>query len=260
MSHLQRRVIPVPTAPARTLYATWRNHDGLIRPVGILTRLPADSDGGESYRFVYLKAAETFEGFDCLPGLPDLYQVYEDERLFPVFRNRLMPRRRPDYDAFVQKLGLSNDSDPFEVLIRGEGRRATDRIEVFAHPARTPEGDLTTLFFARGIRHIEGAAEAVDQLSADDVLRLEDDPGNTVNPRAILLHARTGRRLGWVPDCLLETIHELRDFDADLRVVAEHVNPSATTAPHMRLLCRLRAAWPEGYEPLQGPDYQPIVT
>lgn len=241
----------------RRLYATWRNPDGLIRPVGMLTRLCTSE--GENYRFVYLKAAEQFDGFRCLPGLPDLHRVYESEHLFPVFRNRLMPRNRPDYGQFVEELALDVETDPFEVLVRSEGWRETDRIEVFAHPEREPDGTLTMLFFVRGIRHLEGAAAAVDEVRAGDVLRLEDEPGNPVNPRTILVSTRTGRRVGWVPDCLLETVHELRELDEPIEVRAEHVNPD-TSPPHMRLLCRLRTRWPDGYEPLAGPEYQSMAA
>ena len=42
------------------------------------------------------------------------------------------------------------------------------------------------------------------------------------------------------------------------QVTAEHVNPS-TALSHMRLPCRLAAPWPDGYEPLSGPEYQPIA-
>ncbi len=256
MSHPGRTVIPMSKHGERRLYTTWRNPDGLIRPVGVLTR--RSTTDGESYRFVYLKAAEQFDGFKYLPGLPDLHSVYESGRLFPVFRNRLMPRRRPDYGDFLQRLALDVETDPFEVLIRSEGWRATDRIEVFAHPDRTSDGKLTTLFFVRGIRHRDGAAEAVSEVQTGDVLRLEDEPNNPVNPRAILVSTRTDRRVGWVPDCLLEMVHDLREMAA-VEITAEHVNPD-TSPPHMQLLCRLRAPWPNEYEPLSGPDYQPIAA
>lgn len=256
MSHPGRTVISMSEHGERRLYATWRNPDGLIRPVGVLTRRLTSC--GESFRFVYLKAAEQFEGFVSLPGLPDLHSAYESKRLFPVFRNRLMPRRRPDYGDFVQRLDLDADTDPFEVLIRSEGWRATDRIEVFGHPARTSDGELTTLFFVRGIRHLEGAAEAVAEVHKGDFLGFEDEPGNPVNRRAILVNSRTGRKVGWVPDCLLEMVHDLREM-GDVELRAEHVNPD-TSPPHMRLLCKLTAPWPDDYEPLAGPDYQPIVA
>ena len=188
-----------------------------------------------------------------------MHRVYENACLFPVFRNRLMPRSRSDYGDYVSELALDVDTDPYEVLIRSEGRRATDRVEVFAHPERTPEGVLTTLFFVRGIRHLDGAAAAVDDVQPGEMLELEDDPGNPVNRRAVLVGTRAGRRLGWTPDCLVDMLHELRDLDSPVEVTAEHVNPE-TSPPHMRLLCRLRAPWPEGYEPLTGSEYQPIAA
>jgi hypothetical protein len=258
----------------RRLYATWRHPGGLIHPVGILTRrvsahrgvdgssqpfADGQNDSGVSFRFVYMKAAEQLDGFIDLPGLPDLHRVYESEHLFPVFRNRQMPRRRPDYPEYVRELDLDTATDPFDVLARSEGHRATDRIEVFAHPERTPAGDLTTLFFARGIRHLEGAAAAVSAIEPGDVLNLVDDHDNEVNPQAILISDRTGARVGWVPNYLVDMIHEMREsFGVDVVITAEHVN-GETTPPHMRLLCRLRAPWPDGYEPLSAPEFQPIV-
>ncbi|MCE2525182.1 MAG: hypothetical protein J4F99_04275 [Acidimicrobiia bacterium] len=245
----------------RRLYATWRHPEGLIHPVGILTRRGSDRPDGEvSFRFVYLKSAEQLKGFRHLPGLPDLHRVYDSPHLFPVFRNRQMPRRRPDYEDYVRELDLEVTSDPFEVLARSEGWRATDRIEVFAYPDRTSEGDITTLFFARGIRHLDGAAEAVSRVEKGDVLNLVDDADNDINPLAMLMSNRTSETVGWVPNYLIDMIHELRDpFGVDVEIIAEHVNP-ATTPPHMRLLCRLQAPWPDGYEPLSAQEFQPIVS
>ena len=143
---------------------------------------------------------------------------------------------------------------------RSEGRRATDRIEVFAYPERTPEGDIKALFFARGIRHLPGAADAVSNVRPGDPLTLVDQPDNEVNPQAMLMSNRTDENVGWVPNYLVDMIHELREsFEVDVEITAEHVNPE-TTPPHMRLLCRLRAPWPDGYEPLSAPEFQPIVS
>ena len=245
----------------RRLYATWRHPEGLIHPVGILTRRVSDEPGGKvSFCFVYLKSAEQIDGFRHLPGLPDLHAVYESEHLFPVFRNRQMPRRRPDYEDYVRELDLDVTSDPFEVLARSEGWRATDRIEVFAYPERTPQGDIKTLFFARGIRHLAGAADAVSNVRPGDPLTLVNQPDNEVNSQAMLMSNRTDESVGWVPNYLVDMIHELREsFEVDVEITAEHVNPE-TTPPHMRLLCRLRASWPDSYEPLSAPEFQPIVS
>jgi hypothetical protein len=247
----------MPTALDGRLYVAWRRPDGLIVPVGVLTQTANET--GSAFRFVYLKMAERQDDFDPLPGLIDLHRAYEARSLFPVFANRVMPRERPDYGSFVEQLDLTLETDPFEVLARSEGVRTTDRIEVFPYPHRTDGGALTTLFFARGIRHLDGASEAVDQLCDGDELTLAEEPDNKINPRAMLLSTATGEQVGWAPDYLLETIHQLRELNEELpSVIVEHVNPS-TVASHLRLLCRLSAPWPLGFEPLSGPEFQPIV-
>jgi len=71
-------------------------------------------------------------------------------------------------------------------------------------------------------------------VTAGDVLVLADEPDNPVNPEAMLICARTDRKVGWVPNYLVCTIHELRDYsEADVGIAAEHVNPS-TAPPHIR--------------------------
>lgn len=242
----------------RQLFVAWRRPDSLIVPVGRLTQCPTEQ--GQMFRFVYLKLAERQEDFAPLPGFPRLYEPYESSTLFPVFANRLMPRDRPDYGHFLEQLDLSVEADPFEVLARSEGVRATDRIEVFPAPFRSDGDVLSTLFFARGIRHLDGAGEAVEGVAPGDELSLEREPDNPVNERAILLNTRTGRCVGWAPDYLLDLLHELRDLNGSWpTITAEHVN-GARTPPHLRLLCRLRASWPAGYEPFSGPDFQPLTS
>lgn len=246
------------------LFVTWRYREGLIHPVGRLTRrVCEESQESQAYRFVYFKNAENLmsEGFSLLPGLPDLHRVYEGQELFPVFRKRQMPRQRPDYAEYLGKLGLDVDTDPFEVMARNEGRKVTDRIEVFAPPRRTDDGDLTTLFFARGIRHRDRASDAVTELGPGDRLVLKDDSHNKVNPLAIFIDTTSGEPVGWVPNYLVDTVHELRELNADdaLTVTVEHVNPPEV-APYMRLICRLSTPWPDNYEPFSGPEFQPIAA
>ena len=237
------------------LFVTWRHPDGLTHPVGLLTQ--RFSDESQVFEFVYLKNAETLDGFPLLPGL---HQTYVDDELFPVFRKRQMPRQRPDYEEYVEAMGLHVKTDPFKVMARNEGRKMTDRIEVFAPPHHADGGDLTALFFARGVRHREGASDAVAGLQPGDRLTLVDDHDNPVNLRAISINTRNNEPVGWIPDYLVETVQELRALVGEdaIEVAAEHVNPPEVE-PYMRLICRLTAPWPENYEPLSGPEFQPIA-
>lgn len=243
------------------LFVTWRHPEGLIHPVGRLTRRVCE--GSQSFKFVYFKNAERLvgEGFPLLPGLPDLHQPYTSDELFPVFRKRQMPRQRPDYAEYLEKLNLNLETDPFEVMARNEGRKLTDRIEVFAPPVRTTSGDLTTLFFARGIQYRDGASDAVGHLNVGDHLALVDDSDNKVNALAIHIDTAHGEPIGWVPNYLVNTVHDLRDLAGDnaVTITVEHVNPPEV-APYMRLICRLSSPWPDGYEPFSDPEFQPIAS
>jgi hypothetical protein len=242
----------------RVLFVSWRDPGGSIFPIGRLVR---QVDGArEQYSFAYVKLAERLGGFEPLPGLPDLYRSYESPHLFPVFSNRVMPRSRPEFDALAARVDLTGDADPFEVLARTGGRRATDRIEVFLPPERTPEGTSTVLFFARGIRYVDGAESAVARLHPGDRLTLVDDRSNEFNPRALVIRQSDGQRIGWIPDYLIDHVHELRDMSGEEPVVSvEHVNDRDTPA-HMRLLCRLSGPWPDGYVPFSGAEFQPLGT
>lgn len=242
------------TPVERHLYVTWRRPEGLIVPVGRLTQV--STPDGVVYRFVYLKGAERETEFQALPGLPDLHRRYEGRTLFPVFANRVMPRDRPDFLEMLNQLDLLPAADPFEVLGRSEGIRATDRVEVFPDALRLPDGELSTVFFLRGIRHLDGAAAAVEHLREGDLLVMEAQPDNEVNPMAILLSTRTGEQVGWVPNYLLDLIGDLEHLNGQApAITVEHVNPPSV-APHMRVLCRSTAPWPEGLVPFSGPDFQ----
>ena len=241
------------------VFVSWRSPEGLVHPLGLLSRCTLD--GRESFRFVYLKNAETLNGTMPLVSLPDLYKIYESEELFPVFRHRLMSRSRPDYPDYLQRLGLDAGVEPYEAMIRNEGRKLTDDIEVFAPPSRTKDGYLTSLSFVRGVCPPQGVSDAVTGLRPGDRLDIVDDPDNEAPPRVTLINPHNNEPVGWIADYLLGTIRELRDLVGEDKIVAtaEHVNPPEV-APYMRLLCRLTAPWPENYEPMSGPEFQPIVS
>ena len=243
----------------RRLYVVWRHPETRkITPIGLLLQRGEGDD--VSYTFGYLEATAGLDGFNPLPGLAALEQRYDSATLFPVFANRLMPRDRSDFPDYLHRLDLQLDADPFEVLERSGGSRATDRIEVFAGPERTDAGDATSLFFVRGIRHLDGATEAVNSLQIGDQLVVCDDPDNPVNARALLLAGGSAARVGWVPVYLVGHIHDLRRLiGVDPTFTVEHVN-DPNTAPHMRVLCRVTASWPIGYTPFSSAEFQTVVN
>jgi hypothetical protein len=243
------------SAAPRRLWVAWRSPSGSIPLVGHL--LLVATERGPRYEFAYLKRAERLDGFRPLPGFPDLHRCYSSERLFPLFDNRLMSRGRPDYDEYLARLHLPTEAEPLEVLARS-GRQMTDRVEVLPD-VEDAEGRVTCLFFGRAVRHLPGAAEAIGHLHEGDQLALRDDPSNEWNPRALLL-LRDGTRVAYLPDYLVEVVHELRQLNGEQpAVTVEHVN-GPEVAPHLRLLCRLDAPWPKGWRPFGEADYEPLAT
>lgn len=225
------------------LYVAWQDPTSrAIEPVGRLDR--NGSDGDAAYEFRYLNRAAAIRGFQPFLSFPDLHRTYRSTHLFPLFENRLMPRRRPDYRGFVQALGLSENADPFEILARSEGRRQTDRIEVFPEP----EFDGHTaqcLFLVHGIRHLSGAEDAISSLEIGERLFVIPDPQNPVDRCAVALRDECSL-LGWVPRYLTELIRRpLQEGGASaVTVQVEHVGARSDPI-HLRLLCQLRVRWPE---------------
>jgi hypothetical protein len=242
--------------PAR-LFIAWQDPDGRrYHPVAVLRH--DDFDIGGSYVFRYLKNAGTVDGFAPFVAFPDLHTEYRSPDLFSFFTNRVMSSRRPDYPQFLEALGLSGDAAALDVLGR-LGARATDSIEVFPEPeVDRSSGRMTTRFFVRGIRHLEGAEPVLSALGVGEHLSLAADAENPVNRLAIHVATESGSVIGWVPDYLVAPLRRAVGDHLDLAdVVAERVNPPGTPR-QTRVLCRIEVPVSPGFAPFDGPEFLEI--
>jgi hypothetical protein len=227
---------PTGVETARRLLLIWQNPETrrLIR-VGELDQLV---DGHFAFR--YLPEARE-PGFSPLVQFPNLDRLYPSPQLPAFFANRVMSRARGRYGEFRHWIGLEGEGSdtPFEVLIRTGAPRATDTFHVVDDLTVDHDGRVVSRFLASGVRHIPGAHERLASLVEGQALCLRDDPDNRVNARAILIDARVGEPVGYVPDWLVEDVHRLRDDASEFLVFAERVNPDASS--HLKLLCRIEA-------------------
>jgi hypothetical protein len=232
----------------RRLVVAWQHPDKRgIQPIGFLTY------DGLLYRFTYIRHVLDVADFRPLLGFPDLQHAYSSPDLFPLFAQRAMDPRRPDYQRYIERLGLEGEPGPWEQIARSQGRRHGDTIQLFPEP--TTRGDeLTCLFLVHGIRHAHegkhledgwtrGTREqinaALDSLQPGDPLHLAPDPRNRFNQLAVMV-VGSSVPIGWVPDLLLEDLHHIIERAA-VTTCVEHVNgPDAPV--HMRLLVRLTAS------------------
>lgn len=241
------------------LFVAWRNQAELHQGWGPVGRLEHENS---VYRFFYTHGAETLRGFRPFSELPDLNEVYESDELFPLFANRLLGKRRPEYDRHLRWGGFPADSSPDPILILGvtEGRKATDSVEVFPCPTPDSEGCYFNKFFVHGIRWMSAASvKRIDSLQPDERLYLMRDLQNPYDHNAVALRTDTDRAmLGYVPRYLAAEVIELCG-KCDLNFIELFVSQVNRDAPlQQRLLVRMHACWPEGFQPCSGEAFQPI--
>lgn len=227
--------------PARLLVA-WQNPETRkIALVGLLEHAAG------RYCFRYLQGALDTPGFQPFLGFDDLERRYVSEYLFPLFRQRIMDHDRPDFARYLDALGLGGESSPLAVLGRSGGSRAGDSIFLLREPEVSDDGRTRSMFFVHGVRYQQGAAARIAQLRLGDRLRLRREPGNEVNPRAVLVAADDDQVLGWVPDLLADYVQRALSVGMpSVRVV--RVNDE-DTPPNLRLLVELSGRLPLGYHP-----------
>lgn len=245
----------------KILFVAWYSPESrFIYPVARLREF------GDPVRFelVYIRGAMEAEkhGFEPFLDFPDLSGVYHSQSLFPMFSNRLMPVGRPDFDDFIGRLGLDRKAaDPFAVLVRSGGRRATDRLELFGFPEHDPvNGEFLYRFWARGIHHVAYAEERIDFLKSGEPLLCALDCQNPTDPNAVALRVDKPRHqiLGFLPFYLCEEVQQMCGMEAPFQVRVEKVNlePAPT---HQRLLCLLKTKWDRRFHPFASDRYKPLA-
>lgn len=216
-----------------------------------------------TYRFAYTNGARTAVGFTPFSGMENLEEIYESNELFPVFANRLLPKSRPEYDAYLQWSGFdpANPPDPIAVLGVTEGIRRTDMIELFPCPVPDEQGCYLSKFFLHGLRYMPDSAKArVMSLQQDEPLYPMLDLCNPADRNAVALRTVNADRLmlGYVPRYLAHDVWKLfQGCDPEfINVFVHRVNRDAPL--QQRLLCRMHACWPEDFQPCSGEEFQPI--
>lgn len=258
-----------PEAPGRLVVAWQHPTVRSIHPVGFLTRTD------EGFTFSYIRNVLTVNDFPGLLGFDDLHRTYEAPDLFPLFAQRAMDPRRPDYHRYVNsRLGLEGDPGPWEQIARSQGYREGDTIQLFPEP--TVDGDeVRCLFLVHGMRHADKTAKtingvritatreqidsALEELERGAELGIFPEPDNVKNPLAVVVTISPDHLIpvGWVPDLLVEDLQRLLGF-AHVTVTAEHVN--GPEAPwHLRLLARLRAAPAPGFQFFISDRWAPLT-
>jgi hypothetical protein len=241
----------------KALFVAWRPaaSDTGWRPIG---RLEHD---GQLYRFCYTVGARK-PGFRPFEQMEDLDQIYESDELVPLFANRLLSKSRPEYEAYLRWGGFEITEAPDPIMILGvtEGRRQTDSVEVFPCPQIDSRGNSSTRFFLHGIQWIpDSALDRILRMHPGDRLMLMLDLQNPHDRHAVAVRTESDCTLiGYLPRYLARDLWRLSMAGEEplVQLVVDRVNFDAPM--QSRVLCRLTAVWPEGFQLCQDEDFEPI--
>lgn len=235
----------------KTLFVSWR--EATTSEWIPVARLDWD---GSFYRFSYTRGAKRAASFEPFGKMNDLYGVYRSEQLFALFLNRLISKSRPEYSDYLRWMGLdSTVGDAMSELGISGGLRGTDSIELVPMPLRTPAGNYSIEFFARGLRHFNSSCiDAVGRLHDGDRLWLVRDAQNAADAYALFMRTENPIHLvGYVPRLYAKDLGKLLDYyGPKLEVRVKRVNMDAPL--NMRLLCSVTSPWPEGFKAFASED------
>ena len=216
---------------------------------------------GSTYRFVYTKGATRSADFMPFAQMPDLNAPYASSELFPLFKNRILSKSRPEYPSFLNWLDLESGADePLTLLARTGGERATDSLRIVPCPTPSPDGVYHMSFFSHGIRYLPDSIKTfIDDLSAGDNLFLMPDPQNPHDADALALRmASQAVIVGYCPRYLNRDFRVL--LQAEPHATCIHIERINRDAPlQLRLLCTIQAPWPKHFRPCSGEDYEVLV-
>lgn len=219
----------------------------------------------KKYIFKYTIGAEwarNKENFIAFPQMTDFNKIYESEYLFPLFKNRLLPKSRPEYQKYLNWLDLDeNNYSYFEELSRTGGTKATDSFRILQIP-ENKNGKYEVSFFINGIRYLtSNSIDRIDRLEKDRSLYLMRDIQNQFDSSALVVRTDDPVEIvGYCPAFFVDDFNKLID-----RNNAEHVKLSVVKVNYQaplqfRLLCKLSTLWPSDFISFDQEAFQTIIN
>lgn len=219
-----------------SVYVAWQAPD--TRDWHVVGNLQERNSG---YVFKYTKGALKSTKFTKFSGMTDVRETYVSEELFPLFKNRLLSPRRPEYPSFIKWLGFEEDSvNPIDILARSGGLRSTDQLQIFKKIEVDSEGKFEHFFFLHGLSYLNSMAnDRVSELEPGQILRLCLDLQNEYDGDAVVVRAdKPAEIVGYCPRYLSNDIKKMLLNDS--KSITLTVEKISDDAPHnYRLLCKL---------------------
>lgn len=200
---------------------------------------------GQTYNFRYTNGSKKAkkDGFTAFQGMSDLNVIHSSSDLFPLFQNRVLSKRRPEYPRFISWLRLDEDATEMDLLERSNGVKVTDNLQTFSRLKINDSGSFDCYFFLHGLSHrTQDAKDYVSKLTSGDQLFLKQELDNPYDSNATMVLSSGKRdsalKLGYCPRYLSADISKLLDGNSDsIMFTVESFDENAPI--HYQLMCRL---------------------
>lgn len=226
----------------KSVFLSWKSpKNNSWHVVGLLR----ENNINGSYTFNYtngaIEALET-NNFMAFNGMEDIYSTYRSDELFPLFKNRLLSPKRPEYPRFISWLGLDEDEiSPIDIFRRSGGTRETDQFQLFSRVEFDKSGYFEHIFFAHSLSHLGGKAnERVSTLNHNDRLYLCLDSQNSFDRNAVIIRAENPAEIiGYCPRFLANDISSF--IKKDKNSIEAYVESVGQDSPsNYKLMCKIK--------------------
>ena len=212
----------------------------------------------EMYYFNYTNGVKN-NNFQAFGKMDDFRKTYGSTSLFPIFKNRLLAKSRPEYEDFLNWLDINDNDNELIELSRSRGIRATDELQLFPMPEINAKGNYEVLFFSHGISHMsKHYAKRLDTLNKNDTLLIVKDIQNKFDDKALLLRTEADpvELLGYCPSFFVEDFNKLMKINEDknVHITVQKVNHEAPL--QLKLLCKLTTKWPKDFKSFDSEDFK----
>ncbi|MCY4201775.1 MAG: hypothetical protein OXD38_04050, partial [Aestuariivita sp.] len=228
----------------RTLFLAWQDK-GRSKAWFPIGRLDADLERS-SYRFRYIGGAARAQekaGFPLLIEFPSLQEDYQSSYLFPLFQNRVMNQKRPDFSDYLHNLDCPDKADPIQILSVNGGRRVTDAYEVFPKISKDDAGQFTCRFFLHSWQRVSDAAQTrINELKPDEKLYLTLELTNPATRLAVQIQTTDYHMIGWAPRYLVGDLTAAMNESPEYSARVVRVNPQPAPSSQ-RVLIEVRGRW-----------------
>lgn len=239
------------------LVLAWRNPETRTwTPVGIL------ESKDERYTFYYTNGAKA-DNFIAFGQMQNKREKYISDTLFPIFKNRLLVKSRPEYSDFLGWLDIKEDQNS-EILelSRSRGIRATDELQLFPIPEKNENNNYEVFFFSHGISHIsKNYIERLSSLKKNDKLLIMKDVQNKTDKLALTLRTKEDpiELMGYCPAFFIKDFNKLLDLndEKEVEVSVQKINEDAPL--QLKLLCKLTTKWPENFKPFEENEFSQYI-